>query len=132
MIPAVEILDDGVNIPIYGTSDYCFIEWKEDDTYEDALIKAQGGERNFISIYTIFKIWPSDIEESDSENEEWDLRVYEIQCKNTEIKYFLISYWEISEFDDIRHCVCIPFNALNLFKFYRNIFGDLSYKFRSN
>ena len=119
MIPGIKVLDDEVGIPIYGTNEYCWIEWKENECKDIALGRAYEGDFKRAMLYSRFKVAPRDFDVEDPGHYEGcEIITYEVKCRKSEIKYLMVSYNEVEEFDDIYHCVCLPFNRLNLYKFY--------------
>lgn len=120
MIPQVLVEDDVVGVPIYSTQKYCWIEWKEGENVDKALGRAYDNESTIAVRWTRFKIVPSDLEAEPDEDhyEGFEIWVYQVRCKESGDRYYLIAYDEIGEFDDILNCVCIPYNRLNLLKFY--------------
>jgi hypothetical protein len=113
MIPECLILDDRVGVPIYMSDEHCFIQWEEEQGWDTVLKKCN--IEGWPGAYHKFTVWPS---QNDEDICEFKVSVYEIRCFVTEIKYLLISYDEIMEWDNIFHCVCLPYNRLNLLKFY--------------
>jgi hypothetical protein len=43
---------------------------------------------------------------------------YDVRCCKTFIHYYLVSRTKVTDIESLDHCVCIPFNYLNLMKFY--------------
>lgn len=115
MIPSVNVFEKHVEVPVYGTDLFCHIVWEEGETVEDAMKRASGNDS--FSVYTRFKVWPSDSEEDETYSG-YEVGVYEVICSETHKKYYLISSREMDEFDDVLHSVCVPYNKLNLLKFF--------------
>ncbi len=126
MIPAVQILDteDGwsVGIPILNTNECCWHEYKEEECLDDVakrFVNASGNRYCTLRSNICFDEIYNDPEE---EEDRQILSVYEVECMRTKILYFMISNdCRIDEdWDNIKHCVCVPHNKLNLIKFYKD------------
>ena len=98
-------------IPILGTNFNCQIKWLEDETFPDLGF----------SVYCSLRSNLCFDENYDIDNGLFQiLHVYEVTCRASKKKYFLISFSEIQEYDDILHSVCVPYNRLNILKFYKD------------
>jgi len=118
MIPAAIELPNAVSIPVWDSTQRCIIEWGEEDCAEDVLKRAS--DHPFYSVYDrIF----TPIEEEYERR--FSLITYEVTCIQTKTKYYMVSTFEIEEFDDILHCVCVPFNKINLMILYGKLLCPL-------
>jgi len=85
---------------------------------------------NFFSCWDRFHVWGKN--DQKSEDGDFFVTVYEIFCCRTNEQFYLISYRELFEFDDIKHCVCVIYNKLNLLEFYAKYLIPFSDKNFSN
>jgi len=117
IIPAVVEDGDYIGIPVIGGG-CCWIEWKEGEDYKDALIRANpdGEDYGFVRMYETHSLGYID---EDGESTDEEFVVYEVKDSRSEYKFFLISVYEIGDPGDIFNCVCVPHNAMNLRKFYK-------------
>lgn len=118
MIPSV-IFDDNdvIRIPIFQSEEFCCFKWEEDvdvETFLKSITCSKSGV-GWNSIHVWTKISDAD----DKPEGEFYLYIYDVKCFQSEREFHLISYGEIEDFDDIKNCVCLPFNRLNLLKFYK-------------
>lgn len=98
-------------IPILGTKFTCQIKWLEDETFPDL------GFNNYCSLRSNLCF----DENYDIDNGLFQiLHVYEVICRASKDKYYLISFSEIQEHDDMYDTVCVPYNKLNILKFYKD------------
>jgi len=121
MIPRVEREGHRFLVPIYGTSGrYCWIEWMEGEGVDSALSRACNDGSDKPWVHSTFKVWSNDMSEQNAEDlvNSIDLYVYEVECCVGKERYFLISDDVILFSCDILNCVCVPYNRLNLLKFY--------------
>lgn len=117
MIPSIEILEDGdtIGIPIFGTDEFCWVTWLEGEDCNDFFLRATG--ENYVCPWSSFSVWSS--LNQVREHPDYKIFVYDIFCYRTHRKFHLISYDDVNDFDDLSNCVCLPFNRLNLLKFYK-------------
>lgn len=115
MIPALFCEDsEQVGIPILETEGFAWITWAEEETFEDFIKKFS----KYSSHYASFSVWGQHDENDEYRKDgTFHLVIYAIEDKH-EKEYFLISSGGITEFDDLKNCVCIPRNELNLLKFF--------------
>ena len=112
MIPEVIRTFGGIKIPIYGTHGYCLVYWGDKEDADSALKRANG------TLHSSFAICASDLEIETEKHQFFEVWVYEIKCKDSGQKYFMISLRELQQIDDAVDLVCVPFNHFNLLKFY--------------
>lgn len=127
MIPPVIQENDFFLIPIYYDKGYCYLEWQDDDCMNTMLKKMK------ITKFMGYKIYPPDID-PDDENSYMqceEIYIYEVKCAKFGTQYFMISFYELFDYSHIFHCVCIPYNALNILKFFSDYTGKIGQaKFR--
>lgn len=118
MIRAVQLKDNSAFIPLLGTPRFICLSWNFD---EDAVDKFEN--KTFINWCSLRcnicfdEAWRCS---SDVSSITQILHVYEVIDSNTQEQFFLVSFNEIKEVDDIAHCVALPYNKLNLIKFYKD------------
>jgi hypothetical protein len=112
MIPTIEIDGNRIGIPILGSSLKCWLEWGENDCAEDFFKKCK-----CIGVWCKCYVWTLN---EGNEDGTFRICVYEVTCSQTEKEFYLIAYDSIDEFDDMKNCVCVPHNRLNLLIFYRD------------
>ena len=117
MIPSVIINNDHVMIPIFQTSGFCYLKW-EDDVDVETFLKSIT-LNNFGMCWDNAHVWTKICDAEEKPEGEFYLYVYDVKCYKTDREFHLISYGEITDFEDIKNCVCLPFNRLNLLKFYK-------------
>lgn len=127
MIKSVIEMDSFVGIPILDSDEYCYLLWEENETAIDCFrrfdrsmeIPEKGNPMNMHRWNHIY------YEMNDDSDEEKSLIIYDINCIKTGIKYFLVCESEIGDYSDIFHCVCLPFNAINIIIFYNKYFKEI-------
>jgi hypothetical protein len=121
MIPSVIIEGSRIAIPVFGSPEHCILIWNEEESTEDFLKRAMQSEHTigWCSVHVWNKYTEDDGEPFTGEGIFY-IHVYDIFCSETNRKFHLIAYDDLGEFDDIEHCVCLPFNRLNLLAFYRD------------
>ena len=114
MLREVRATDDGYFIPVFDSIHECFIKFSHEDSLEEA---SNSGGLKIIAPYgninKILRIKNYNVKDFLIPH------VYAVFCILKCEKYFLVSFFEIEDADDLKHSVCIPFNKLNLYKFYK-------------
>ncbi|MGE5196041.1 MAG: hypothetical protein ACM3JI_01770 [Anaerolineae bacterium] len=110
MISQPHILDnDQIGFPILETDILCYFIWKDDQTFDEALLLNGTG---YPGRYDDITVW------NESHDEEIECCVYEITCTRSNKEYFLICNGYLEEIDQLKSCVCVLRNTWNLKKFY--------------
>ncbi len=120
MIGEVVVEGDMLRIPVIGRDSGCSIKWCEGEGVDEALGRAHP-EGEFFK-YSSFKVWSTDMEECDGEIPtnltEIEAVVYRVVCASSGKQYYMISEGEVNDFEDMMNAVCVPYNTLNLLRFY--------------
>jgi hypothetical protein len=113
MIPAVIIKDDKAFVPIIGTNEYVCLIWKEDGDNCEEVRRWCTLRTNicFDEAYRSVNI-PDSVKQI--------LNVYKIKDSENGVPFFLVAFDQLQDFEDIGHCVALPYNKLNLIKFYKD------------
>lgn len=98
---------------IEKTDEFMCIDWIEDS---DISYLDQIGQR-YCTLDC--NICLDDCDRDNKESLRKILYVYTQDDKNTGIRYFIVSWWEPIELDDIKSCLAFPAHPLNLIKFYK-------------
>lgn len=101
--------DDSIGIPILDSEEFCWIIWKDGETFEEMY--AQNNEKEYSGPYQNFLVFAQN-------DEEIKFSVYEIKCQKTGNLFYLICDGDLSEFEYLNHWVCVYNNYFNLLKFY--------------
>lgn len=99
-----------LSIPIIDTEEFCFIKWGEDEAFDEVYPDSYCSLRSNICFD----------ENYDIDNGLFQiLHIHEVICYKTKKMYLLVSMSKIEEYDDMFHTVCLPYNYLNILKFYK-------------
>lgn len=112
-IPAVNLQKNCVEIPLLGSSK-CSICISLKD--EDELVKIT--ENSWCTLRSNICFDEAYRDENDAQSITQICHVYEVKDVTGE-EFYLIAFQEFDEWDDIRHCVAVPYNKFNLIKFYK-------------
>jgi hypothetical protein len=119
MIPPPIIDNNTFGIPIYKSNEFCFLTWKDGETFQEMMKRNQNVDS--ISKYDSFETISSDDELDISFS--FQCAIYDVICeKSNKIFYLVVNYPETFVQDDIYDWICIPRNRLNLMKFYIEYF----------
>jgi hypothetical protein len=125
VIPSVIIQDEQIAIPVLNSDNFCFFIWKEEESVDIFLKRASQSE--YVRLWASIGVWTEDEDKKDEYSEgTFYIYVYDVLCCKTEKEFHLICYGEITDFDDIKNCVCLPFNRLNLLTFYKKYLSPFS------
>jgi hypothetical protein len=125
MIPSVTVDGSRICIPILGSDQKCFLDWKEGEETKEFFKNSMRSENtlrwcSFKIWNSIDKIWNNTEEDEEDDFGTFCVYVYDVFCIVTDKKYHLICLGELDDFSDIENCVCLPFNRLNLLIFYKD------------
>ena len=118
MIPAVKFGNGVAFIPfIDEAGKYACINWDMDgkalEVFEDMKYPGWASLRSNICLDEGSR------DEDEPSSTQQILQVYELTDLNTGSEFLMVAYYEIRDFDDIKHCVALPYNYLNVIKFYK-------------
>ena len=92
----------GISVPIYGTDQTCEIDFGDDDSHKKYCT---------LRIPLIYdQNYPLPIE----------IDVWEVKDCDTSKRYYLICDGDICPDEGVVHAVCVPFNSLNIIKFFKD------------
>jgi len=102
-----------IQIPIYGSDEYCTVRWAEEESVEDLFIRhIKGGEHYPHCVYQRIFIYGN--QGNDFASEYVELTIYEITCCKTTAPYFWCVLGEFSDPSDIYGSICVPYNTWNI------------------
>ena len=112
-IPHVELQETCAAIPLLGSSrDFICISLKDEDEFVKITENSWCTLRSNICFDEAYR------DENDTQSITQICNVYEVRDVTGE-EFYLIAFNELDEWDDIRHCVAVPYNKFNLIKFYK-------------
>lgn len=126
MIPPIKFDEPekgDIGIPILGSNDYCWLKWHDEENITDFLINNTCNHYDYID--SSMHVYRKNDEE---ENGFINVTVYEVFCKKTKVRYFLIIEGRFYDPDCIFGSVCLPHNKLNLIIFFRDYLLPFSEK----
>lgn len=106
--------DDEIGIPVLESNEICWLLWKVDELPEDVIKRSNN--HNFFSIYDQFTIWNAMLDD----DQKIYTTIYEVTCYKSKIKYYLITYRELDNYENIFNSVCVHYNYLNVLKFFKD------------
>ncbi len=112
-IASVNLQKNCVEIPLLGSSRGSICIPLKD---EDELVKIT--KNNWCTLRSNICFDEAYRDENDAQSVTQICHVYEVQDVTGE-DFYLIAFSELDEWDDIKHCVAVPYNNFNLIKFYK-------------
>jgi len=108
-----QVYEDGdlIGVPILDSKERCWLKWTEDETADDFIKNASGGDTSHP--YGICTVYINDID-----RDQMTIYYYEVYCAKTNKMYFLITYrWEAEDWEDRFNFICVPRNHFNILIF---------------